>query len=210
VELMSAEQWEKAAEEFKAAIGLDPLMALAYYNLGQCRMAQKRFVEAVVAYQGCKEAFDKQASLTRGEREQRDRARRDEINELRDQLRNIQQLKNANIQQETVKIEDRIRMLEAMQGRDLAGGNNVPAEVFLAMGSAFFRQQKLADAEREYLEAVRLNSKLGAAHNNLAVIYLMTGRAADAEASIKLAEKNGVRVNPRLKDDIKAAIQKKL
>jgi hypothetical protein len=31
----------------------------------------------------------------------------------------------------------------------------------------------------------------------------MTGRKADAEASVKAAEKAGYRVNPRLKEDIR-------
>jgi Tfp pilus assembly protein PilF len=85
----------------------------------------------------------------------------------------------------------------------------VPAEIFLALGSAYFRQQKLEDAEREYAEAVRINRKLGAAHNNLAVIYLLTGRLDLAEESVKQAERNGFKVNPRLKDDLKAAKAKK-
>jgi hypothetical protein len=33
---------------------------------------------------------------------------------------------------------------------------------------------------------------------------MQTGRLADAEREIKLAEKNGFRVNPQFKDDLKA------
>jgi hypothetical protein len=41
----------------------------------------------------------------------------------------------------------------------------------------------LADAEREWLEAVRIKPTFGEAHNNLAAMYLMTGRPQEAEKS---------------------------
>jgi len=81
----------------------------------------------------------------------------------------------------------------------------MPAEFPLALGSAYFRQQKLQEAKAEYEEATRLNPKLGAAHNNLAVIYLLTGLPAEAETELSRAEKTGFAVNPRLKEDIKKA-----
>ena len=67
----------------------------------------------------------------------------------------------------------------------------------------------LTDAEREYKAAVEVDPAFGEAHNNLAVVYLVTGRSAEADAELKAAEKAGFRVNPRLKDDIAAAIAKK-
>lgn len=206
VDQMQAEAWDAAVEQFKAALEIDPLMALAHYNIGQCRMAQRRYQEAVLSYKSCQEAYQKQGTLSQKERDARDRARRDEINDLRDSLARLSQLKGAS-NQESIRIEERLRTLESMQGRDL-NENPIPGEVYLALGSAYFRQQKLEDAEREYTEAVKINKRLGAAHNNLAVIYLMTGRATEAESSLKQAEKNGFKVNPKLKDDIKAAQKK--
>ena len=103
-----------------------------------------------------------------------------------------------------MEIDSRIRLLESMQFK----GNTrpeMPAEFPLALGSAYFRQQKLLEAKAEYQEATRLNPKLGAAHNNLAVIYLLTGLPAEAETELSRAEKTGFAVNPRLKEDIKKA-----
>ena len=51
--------------------------------------------------------------------------------------------------------------------------------------------------------AIEVNPKLGEAHNNLAVIYMQTGRLVEAEQSLKLAEKAGFRVNPQFKEDLK-------
>ena len=79
-----------------------------------------------------------------------------------------------------------------------------PAEVSLALGSAYFRSGNLADAEREYLAALAVNPQLGEAHNNLAVVYLLTGRIGEAEAAVEKAEAAGFRVNSQLKSDIKA------
>ncbi len=51
----------------------------------------------------------------------------------------------------------------------------------LALGSAYFRAERFADAEREYKAAIAADSKAGEAHNNLAVVYLQTGRYDEAE-----------------------------
>ena len=63
----------------------------------------------------------------------------------------------------------------------------------------------MADAEREYRAALAVDPKLGEAHNNLAVVCMLTGRFPDAEQEIKAAEKNGFKVNPQLKEDLKKA-----
>jgi Flp pilus assembly protein TadD len=81
---------------------------------------------------------------------------------------------------------------------------SVPSFVSMALGSAFFRLGRLADAEREYKATIEADPKTGEAHSNLAVVYLQTGRFDDAEKAVKAAEKTGFKVNPMLKDDIKA------
>ena len=102
-----------------------------------------------------------------------------------------------------VRIEERIRLLENMRlsGREII---RVPAEVHLALGSAYFRQDKLEEAEGAYTLAVRENDKLGAAHNNLAVIYMLTGRLPQSRAAVDAAERAGFRVDPRFKADLQA------
>ena len=213
LELMSAEQCDEAAEEFRAAAALDPLLAMAHYNLGQCRMLAKRYDEAVSAFRNCRDAFERLSSVSQDEREQRERQRQAEITELRDDLMRVKYLTgagntHADITALGMRMEERLRQLESMQYRDRAGNGTVPAGVHLALGSAYFRQGSLEEAEREYRQAVELDPHLGAAHNNLAVLYLMTHRASEAESSMKLAEKNGFRVSPAFKEDVRAAKRK--
>ena len=85
------------------------------------------------------------------------------------------------------------------------GPEPMPAWISLALGSAYFRSDALPDAEREYRAAIEVDPKLGEAHNNLAVVYMLTQRYAEADAEIKAAEKSGFRVNPQLKEDLKKA-----
>lgn len=209
LDLMRAESWDEAAEQFKTAAGHDPYMVMAYYNLGQCRMADKRYVEAAAAYKAGQEAFTTMQALSEKERGRLARERRDEMDEIRDSLRRVDNMKFQNPDQMRIKLEDRLRLLESMEFKNTALPQPIPAEFRLALGSAYFRQNKLAEAEAEYRAAVDVNPKLGPVHNNLAVICLMTGRADEAASELDEAEKNGVTVNPRLKADIEKALAAK-
>ncbi len=127
------------------------------------------------------------------------------MDEIRDSLRRVDHMKFQNPEQMRIRLEDRLRLLESMEFKNTALTPPIPAEFRLALGSAYFRQNKLSEAEAEYRAAVEVNPKMGPAHNNLAVICLMTGRADEAASELGLAEKSGVTVNPRLKADIEKA-----
>ncbi len=103
----------------------------------------------------------------------------------------------------TARLEHRISDLERTKQRDITAFET-PAEVSLALGSAYFRSGDLPSAEREWKAAIAVNSRLGEAHNNLAALYAMTGRKQQAQESVKQAERSGYQVNPRLKSDIQA------
>jgi Tfp pilus assembly protein PilF len=79
----------------------------------------------------------------------------------------------------------------------------VPYYVPMALGSAYFRNNQFAEAEKEYKEAIDANPDSGETHNNLAVLYLLTGRYEQAQSEVDRAEKTGFKVNPSLKEDIK-------
>ena len=81
------------------------------------------------------------------------------------------------------------------------------AEFSLALGSAYFRNGSVADAQREYEAAVKVRPKFGEAHNNLAVVYMLQGKLDAAEQHLKQAEKAGFPVNPRLKEDLTKRIK---
>jgi tetratricopeptide (TPR) repeat protein len=200
---MQEEAFERAVREFQAAIELDPLMVLAHYNLGQAHMALKQYPQAVQAYQGCRAALKEINSLEQEQVVAREQQTDDEIRELQEVARRLRAAREADTGNRVMMVEERIRVLESTRRK---GGQVAPepAELPLALGSAYFRQGALEDAEREYKQAVALDAKLGAAYNNLAVIHMLGGRFAQAREAVKKAEKAGFPVHPNLKRDLEA------
>jgi tetratricopeptide (TPR) repeat protein len=203
--LLVAERYEQAATEFSAAIELDPLMTLARYGLGQSYMGLKRYPSAIQAFIGARDAYTRLAALMQTNASEYNRRLDDEIRELRDSVQRVRsgQIKGAT-ETTAMQLEKRIDDLEKIRRERVSGAVIVvPAEVSLALGSAYYRSGQAQDAEREWREAVSVNPRLGEAHNNLAVLYMQSGRKADAEAAVKAAERARFRVHPQLKEDIK-------
>jgi tetratricopeptide (TPR) repeat protein len=205
---MASERLEEAVQEFKAAIQLDPLLTLAHYRLGQAHMLLRDYAQAERAFLGCRDAYEKIGALQFTNREELERRRDEEIDQLENQLGMLQsgQIKNSN-PSVPLQVQQQIDSLQRSRRKGGSGAFSAPAEVSVSLGSACFRQGKLPEAEKEWKTAAEANPKLGEAHNNLAALYLMTSRPAEAEKELKLAEKAGYPVHPRLKDDIKKALK---
>jgi tetratricopeptide (TPR) repeat protein len=203
-EYMFSEALEEAEREFKAATGLDPTFVLAYYSLGQARMALKRYPEAVEAYTACRDLVLREASLDRRAKAEMDRRRRDTIQEMEDSLARLRmgQIKGATPSQQ-IALEQRISVLKDSQMRGDHGATRVPAEVSLGLGSAYFRLGRHEQAEQNYRAAIAADGRMGAAHNNLAVICMLSGRLDEANREIQAAEKAGFTVSSQFKQDLK-------
>jgi tetratricopeptide (TPR) repeat protein len=202
-EYLAAEQFEKAVAEFGAAIKIDALFTDAHYAMGRAYMGLQRYVSAIQAYQGCLQAAEQLHGLANSDRVAHDRRIDDEIRAMREAIVNVRRQKTGGVENQVLQLEARLRELE--RSRSSVGDVFVPpAEVLLALGSAHFRNGDAANAETNWAAATKSNPKLGEAWNNLAVIYMQTGRRPEAEQAVKKAESAGFRVNPRLKDDIRA------
>jgi tetratricopeptide (TPR) repeat protein len=205
-ENMHAEQWDKAEAEFRAAVKLEPSLEMGHYGLGQVYMATKRFSEAVSAYLACRDAFTANTARRAGNDIEAQRALDDEIRALEDEKALLVSGRvKAMMSSGPIDLDRRIADLKARRFRDATGVPDIPAWISIALGSAHFRSGAMPDAEREYLAAIKADPKLGEAHNNLAVVYMLTQRYAEANAEVKAAEKSGFRVNPQLKEDLKKA-----
>ncbi len=213
-ESMYSEKWEEAEREFRISVRLDPLLHIGYYSLGQTYMAMKRYPDAIKAHTSANETFDKVAGLSQSNAAEYDRRVDDEIREMRDAVRFLREQvstpnansKVINAETKAIAIEARIETLEGQKRRE-TGRITLPAEYSLALGSAYLRNGNLEDAQREYLAAIDTRPGLGEAHNNLAVVYMQTGRFKEALESVDAAEKNGFKVNPRLREDIKTRMK---
>jgi Flp pilus assembly protein TadD len=89
------------------------------------------------------------------------------------------------------------------------GAIRIPAELSLGLGSAHFRIGQWGPAEQNYRAALAVDGKMGAAHNNLAVIYMLRGRLHEAERELKAAEKAGFLVSSQFKQDLKQRLSTK-
>ena len=206
MESLLAEKYDVAETEFKAAVAIDPLYDAAFYGLGQVYMATKRYPDALKAYVASRDAFKKATAAETLAGTESDRRLRDQIDALKDNERNMMRLGTGNSAQTNLdQVRAQIQQLESRKSRR-AGATPppIPAGLSMAIGSAYFRLNDLANAEQEYKAAIEVNPNFGEAHSNLAVVYLVTGRPAEADAEVKAAEKAGFRVNPKLKDDIAA------
>jgi Flp pilus assembly protein TadD len=206
MEALGTEKWDRAETEFKAAAKIDPLFDAAFYGLGQVYMARREYDDAIRAYVDSRHAFLEGARLRATNKTAMDRRIRDQIQTLQDYIRDLERAgtrRNPNLVADIQRHRTRIRQLQAQLTLSAASMPEVPAGLSMALGSAFFRTGNLVEAEREYLEAVRVDADFGEAHNNLAVVYLVTGRLDKAEREIVLAEKTGFKVSEALKADLK-------
>jgi tetratricopeptide (TPR) repeat protein len=194
---MQAQAWDDAVSELHAALALDSTIPIAYFNLGHCEMALKRYAEAEAAYRSSAKAILARVSESEQERAQRYALTEEKIQDLRRKM----QMLEGDLRAQA--IESRIHVLEASrptEGRTAT----VPPELNVALGGACLRQGKLSEAEQAFKDALKVNSKLGVAHNNLAVLYMLTNRFQEANDEVKQAEKAGFPVSPAFKKDLKA------
>ena len=205
-QFMRVEAWPDAVKSFQQAIDIDPQFEDAYYSLGRAYMNTKRFAEAIAAYTRCRDLYRSYAGRQYANQQEMQRYRQDRLLEIDQIAREFQTgPQTTQTQERRRQLNEQRRQVENIlqRGANITIENSVPAFVVLALGSAYFRSGNLADAEREYKASIAIDSKSGEAHNNLAVVYLETGRYADAERSVAAAEKAGFKVHPQLKQDIK-------
>jgi tetratricopeptide (TPR) repeat protein len=203
---MHAEHWDLAEAEFQAAVKIEPGLEMAHYGLGQVYMATKRFPAAVSAYLACRDALISNTARRASNDLDAQRALDDQIRSLEDEKTLLVSGRvTAMTSGGPIDLDRRISDLKARRFHDAKAMPVTPAWISIALGSAHFRSGAMPDAEREYLEALKADPRLGEAHNNLAVAYMLSGRYPQADAAIKAAEKAGFRVNPQLKQDLKKA-----
>lgn len=199
---MRSEAFDRAAAEFQLATDFEPRLAMAWYGLARAHMALRKYQQALLNLEQCRDLFTAQVSRKFNNEMEVDRARRDRLMELED-LRS-QYLKGPQTTQSRDMlrlIENEIRFSQDTIAREIGVefDEPVPSFVWLSLGSAYFRKERFDDAERAYKAAIKADDTAAAAHNNLAVIYLLRGRQADAREHIRQAERAGLPVDPELK-----------
>lgn len=207
-------RWESARDEFSRAVDLDPRFAWAHYGLGRAQMGLKRYDEAVQTLRRCRDSFLESAALDEARAASADMLANDRMRELRDMLAFLELATNRFGSREgpgaqtraMFDVENAIRRIQESRQRRVRPPA-VPAEVLLALGSSYYRMGALQDAEREYRAALDGDGGLGEAHNNLAVVCLLTDRPEEAQASLQRARKAAFPVDPRLEREIRKRLE---
>jgi tetratricopeptide (TPR) repeat protein len=195
--LLGSERYEQALQVYREAVQHDPTMMLAHYGAGQAQMALKQYPEAITSFKDAREAFHARAAQNVDRRFDNERLRQDQIQKLRDRIRqNQERAVPAGSPAERARdvaiqdYENQIQQLQRSEG-EVPEIPTLPPGLSLALGSAYFRSGKMEDAEREYRAAIELQPKLGEPRNNLAVVLFLTGRPTEAQEQVRSAEKNG-------------------
>ena len=195
----------KLRSEFKGAVKLEPSLEMAHYGLGQVYMATKRYPAAVAAYLACRDAWAANISARASNDLSAQRQIDDQIQALEDER--------------TLLASGRVTAMlsgwpcrprspyRGSAGAALSRRPGRAPDADLDLGGA--RQRLLQNGRRwptpsaNIAWRLKVDPRLGEAHNNLAVICMMTGRYAEAQLEVAAAEKSGVRVNPQFKEDLK-------
>lgn len=214
-QLMAAARLEEAEAPLLRAVALDSRHALAHYALGETYMGLRRYPQAVAAFERSRGAFRCLGGLSAEDRKRAQRRLRDEIRDVRAGIRTAEEQRAREnlilwkeVNGDTRTPGDKLRALESLRERletlerTLRGHDTEPAGVTLALGTARFQAGDLEGAEREFRALLAAEPGSGDAHNNLAVLCLATGRLGEAERELAAAEKAGVQINPRLKQEI--------
>lgn len=215
---VDAKDFESAAREFEAALQIYGEYADALHGLGKSRMALKQYDAAARALERCRDSYARAATQDAEHRLLAYRARENQLTILRRRLSDFEGPRSAtgtrgavpSTNSEVLDIKEQIKALQAEREPGPVTGKEapVPAFVSLALGSAYFRLDRLGDAEREFRAAVGVQPKFGEAHSNLALVCLLTGRAPEALEHVRAAEEAKFTVNPELKRQIREAVAK--
>jgi tetratricopeptide (TPR) repeat protein len=214
---VEAKDFEGAAAEFEAALQIHPYYADALHGLGKARMALKQYDAAVRALERCRDSYAHAGTEDAEHRLLANRARESQLADLRRRLSDLEGPSSIGAvtaagrpagNTEVQEIKQQIRALQGERDPGPVTGEPapVPSFVSLALGSAYFRVERLPDAEREFRAAIAVDPKFGEAHSNLALVCLLTGRAAEAQDHVRVAEEAKFQVNPELKRQIRAAL----
>jgi tetratricopeptide (TPR) repeat protein len=204
-DLLRTEQFDRAREAFTTATTLDPFLELAHYGLGQVAMAIKEYPAAVRAFTACRAAFLSNEAQALSDSTIAEQRIDDQVRELKDTALALSRGRVTTRDKDATagRLNAQIHELEARRHRAPGAAPQTPPWISIALGSAHFRTNAMADAEREYRAAIEVDPALGEGHNNLAVVLMLTGRYADAEREVKAAEDNGFVVSPQFKADLR-------
>ena len=164
--LHAEEAWTEAAKAFQQAIDIDRNYEGAYHGLGLASMRLKKYSEAIGAYLKCRDLYRAQAGKQFANRQDAQRYRQDRLTEIDEVIRQFQGAPDAGHPGSIAAAQSAATghpgVHHAREQHDRSRTRCRPSST-LALGSAYFRTEQLADAEREYKAAIAADPKSGEA-----------------------------------------------
>ena len=209
-EHLRSESFDKAAAAFQKAVEIDPSFEMAHYMLGRARMYTKEYARALTALTRARALYVEEGGRQFASAIEAKQYLKERVRAIDEYLRDLSfRPQTRAILAEIRQISEYKRRLQddAERGRNVSVRTPAPAYVLLSLGSAHFRLGQLAEAEQAYKETIEVDPRSGEAFNNLAALYLETGRPTEADKAVRAAEKTGFVVHPDLKAAIAQAVK---
>ncbi len=105
-------------------------------------------------------------------------------------------------------MQKNVQDIDAVLNNPITSVESLPADYHYIHGNIFFKTKRLKEAHEQYIDAVGTDPAHASSYNNLISLYLMIKRYDAAAEYIKKAEKNHVKINPKLKEAVQKATGK--
>ena len=141
------------------------MLELAHYGLGQVFMATKQYERAIEPFVSCRNLFQLNVAEDQEARLLYERRLNDQIQSKREELRSLQtgRVSSTNPASSIDRVRSELSQLERLRQRSRESVGTTPAFVLTALGSAYFRNNAFADAEREWRLALVADPNIGEA-----------------------------------------------
>ncbi len=203
---------EAASQRFEQALALVRDLPDAHVGLGNIAMRRQRFEEALRHYEAARAGIVELAQQLKAREFEHQRTQLVEAQILQDQIALVNaptsRMSPGRKQMLTLNFETKSAAArqESTKSPDAKSDVRIPPELFFLIGNANARLGRLEEARLNWETCTGLDPAFAPVHNNLAVLYLQTGRLDDAQEHVVRAEQLGVAVNPQFKRDLDRAL----
>jgi tetratricopeptide (TPR) repeat protein len=196
-------KYQKSEKALKECLKGFPEYSQAYYYLAQIYYKKEDFPKALENIEHAKATYEVMSDLLIS-------AQQRFLNELRRQKTLLQEnLIDLTDPDDIDEVKTSLANINARLNEPLPVLPKKSANYFYYHGNIFMKLRKYNEAHAQYLEALKIDPKHGKASNNLANIYFMVKKYDKALYYLTQAEANGAEINPRFKEAIQKAMQKK-
>ena len=196
----------KARKEFQTVIERMKEHAEAHFFLSRISYQENKYDEALSHIQDAKDNYAFIAKM--------------KINMHTNMLLELREIKESILEQlasygsasktnpAVTRLHGKLHTINSRLNEPIPKKEGIPAGYYYFHGNILAKLNKFQEAHDQYFEVIQINPQHGDAYNNLASLYYMVKKYAQALEYLKLAEENGAEVNPKFKEALENQLQK--